>query len=82
MIIDLILDRRENEKDGIYNYSAETFYRECMEYNTIFEGIANKITYAMDYLENTDVQKAICTYITENEYDSRICDYINNVQWI
>lgn len=77
MIVDLILDR----KDGI-NYKPENFYRECMTYNGIFDGIADGITKAMDYGTEEDVRKELCKYITNNEYNPEICDYINSVNWI
>ena len=79
MIIDLILDRRDNEK--YYNndfYKADDFYREVMCYGEI----GYKITESMDYGTNEDVQNALCYYINNNEYNPNICDYIKTKQWI
>ena len=77
MIIDLILDR----KDGC-GYNAKEFYNEIMEYSTIFDGIGDKITFAMDYGTEKDVQKALCNYIIDNEYNPNICDFINSKNWL
>lgn len=45
MIIDLILDRKDNEQfDGVDTYKAHDFYFSCMRYGSI----ADKITRAMD----------------------------------
>lgn len=49
MIIDLILDRKDNILEGFTDdYNAHDFYMECMGYNSIFYGIADGITRAMD----------------------------------
>lgn len=77
MIIDLILDR----KDGC-EYNAKEFYNDIMEYSTIFDGIGDKITFAMDYGTEKDVKKALCDYIIDNEYNPKICDFINNEKWL
>ena len=83
MIIDLILDRKDNaEFDGIDTYNAHDFYVRCMEYNGIFNGIADGITKAMDCGTEADVKKELCKYITSNGYNEKICDYINSVNWI
>lgn len=77
MIIDLILDR----KDGS-SYQPDRFYRDCMEYSSIFDGIGADICEAMDYGTEDDVRKALCAYITCNDYNPAICDYINSVSWL
>lgn len=92
MVIDLILDRKDDDKlikEGythvkLWNgkvreltYNPHKFYRMCMMYD---EG--KSITYAMDYLENEDVQKALCDYINNQGYNPNICDYINSVDWL
>jgi len=93
MIIDLILDRRDDEKDienGItevtmFNgetrslyYSPRKFYHNIMSYGEI----GYEISRAMDYGTNKDVQKALCNYIVNNDYNTDICDYINSVEWL
>lgn len=79
MIVDLILDRKENsEFDGTDNYNAHDFYMECMEY----EGIADGITKAMDYGTEAEVKRELCKYIVSNGYNKKICDYINSVKWV
>ena len=83
MIIDLILDRKDNaEFNGIDTYNAHDFYIECMEYNGIFKGIADWITSAMDYGTEEDIKKELCNYIINNGYNEKICDYINSVSWL
>lgn len=81
MIIDLILDRELGEKHG-ERYNPHKFYRECMEYNSIFSGIADGITRAMDFGEETDVRRELCNYVTGNGYSPSICDYINSREWL
>ena len=79
MIIDLILDRRDNEKYyGDDFYKADDFYREVMCYGEI----GHNITASMDYGSNKDVQNSLCEYINNNEYNPNICDYIKAKQWI
>ena len=56
MIIDLILDRKDNLQDGIKSYNAHDFYTDCMSYNGIFNGIADGITRAMDGGTEADVK--------------------------
>lgn len=83
MIIDSILDRKDNaEYKGIDKYNAKQFYSECMHYNTIFEGVADNITKAMDYGTEEDVKKALCDYVIGNGYNIAICDFINSVNWL
>lgn len=78
MIIDLIFDR----KDGFTEYNAKEFYNECMEYNGIFNGIADGITKAMDYGTEQEVKAELCKYIINNGYNTEICKYINLVDWL
>ena len=79
MIIDLILDRRDNEKYyGNDIYKPRDFYREVMCYGEI----GHNITESMDYGSNSDVQNSLCEYINNNEYNPDICDYIKAKQWI
>ena len=78
MIIDCILDRRDNEKYGDFNYSAHKFYMDIFGY----ERIADGITAAMDYGTENDVKRALCEYITKNEYNPRIIDYIMARTWL
>ena len=81
MIIDMILDRMEYEKSGYLNaYDPKKFYDYCMFWNDM--PAAQKITFAMDYCENNDIQKALCDYIVACNYNKNICKYINSVTWI
>lgn len=79
MIIDLILDRKDEEKINKQDtYNAHNFYFYVLQYGEI----GNDITRSMDYGTNKDVQQALCTYINTNGYNPGICDYINSKQWI
>lgn len=73
MVIDLILDRKAGKQ-----YNAHDFYMDCMGYGKI----AFKITEAMDYGTNEDVQKALAYYILDNGYNTKIIDYIYSVKWL
>ena len=92
MIIDMILDRMEDEKrlaEGVTHYrypdgtlkeiryDPNEFYRRCMQYGT-----APEITYAMDYGAEGDVKAALRRYIYANNYDPEICQFINSVDWL
>ena len=54
MIIDLILDR----KDGC-SYQPDRFYRDVMEYSSIFNGLGADICEAMDYGTEDDVRRGV-----------------------
>ena len=83
MVIDLILDRQHDDAMGHPDaYDAGDFYRECMEYSAIFDGVADDITRAMDSGTEDDVRRALCDYITLNGYNPRLYDYINSRKWI
>lgn len=83
MIIDLILDRRDDvENRYIDTYNAHDFYMECMGYNSIFYGIADEITKAMDGGTEEDVKRELCMYILKNGYNTEICEFINGVNWL
>jgi len=86
MIIDLILDRKDNSnrviKDGkAYStpeYNAKRFYDEIVGW----EELGWEIAEALDSGENEDVQRELCNYIIEHEYNPDICNYIKSVNWL
>lgn len=93
MIIDLILDRKDDEvciEAGFTHaampngelvplaYDPRKFYREAMAYGEIGHGI----TAAMDYGEEEDVRRELCKYIMENDYNPEICAYVNARNWL
>lgn len=93
MIIDVILDRKDDEKlieqgythirlwDGTEQalaYDPHRFYRDIIGYGRI----GDNITRAMDYGTEEDVKNALCQYIKNNEYNPKICDYINSRTWL
>lgn len=78
MIIDLILDR----KDG-YPYDAHEFYNEIRDYERLGIGVSDeRISIAMDYGDNRDVQRTLCEYVYMNGYPDKIQQYIRTQQWI
>lgn len=77
MIIDLILDR----KDG-YRYNPREFYDEVIKYGETWPDIAFPIASAMDSGIEQDVKNELCRYVIEYGYNSKICEYINSVEWL
>jgi hypothetical protein len=73
MIIDRILDR----KDG-FGYNARKFYFACLARGEV----GDDITTAMDYGTESDVKRALCDYIDNNEYNPEIKKFINAVKWL
>lgn len=82
MIIDLILDRKDNEEAfGEDLYNSRDFYYEILDYEAIF-GLNGDISKAMDYGTENDVKKALCDYIDKNEYNPEIKKYIRSKEWL
>jgi len=83
MIIDEILDRKDWLDDGYDVYNAHDFYIYCVQSMGCFGyGIGGKITAAMDYGTNEDVQNTLCDYIMEQGYNPSICEFVRSVNWI
>ena len=83
MIIDLILDRKDNISEGFTDdYNAHDFYMECMGYNSTFYGIADGITRSMDGGTEEEVKAELCKYILKNGYNTEICEFIQSVNWL
>jgi hypothetical protein len=78
VIIDLILDRRDDESRDNFNYNAHDFYFNVLQYGEI----GDNITDAMDYGTEANVKKALCKYIDNNFYNPLIKNYINARQWL
>ena len=82
MIIDLILDRKDNDmvftEYGYKPYTAEGFYRQLVDYGEIGFGIQR----AFDGGTEQDIKRELCQYIDEQEYNPEIKNYINNVTWL
>lgn len=83
MIVDLILDRKDDiELYGYdYNYNAHDFYYDVLGYEAEFD-FDPYISMAMDYGTEKDVKAALCKYIDMNDYNPDIKDFINSVDWI
>ena len=82
MIVDLILDRRDDLEEERHRYCARGFYSECMEYSKVFDGIGDGITRAMDNGNEDDVKRELCRYIIDGGYALDICTFINSVDWL
>ena len=78
MVIDCILDRRDAEKYGDFDYNAHDFYFNLLGYNPV----SDNITLAMDYGTENDVKRALCDYITRGGYNPLIINYINARTWL
>lgn len=84
MIIDLILDRRDNIIDGYEDtYEVREFYNDCREYAQCFDNdIQWKIVQALDLGTNKNVQDALCTYVDEENYNPQIKEFIRSMNWL
>lgn len=82
MIIDIILDRRDEEKRGI-PYNPARFYREIFDYiGGCGSEYAKKITASMDYGTEEDVKRALIEYVYENRYAEKVNRYIISRNWL
>jgi predicted DNA-binding WGR domain protein len=77
MIIDSILDRKDGEK-----YDPEEFYRYVRDEEDALGSKEWPISRALDSGTEDDVKNALCKYITDNEYNPKICDYVKSVNWL
>ena len=82
MIIDAILDRKDNEQYGDFNYDPRKFYHYVNQWAADGMKDAIRIAHAMDELEERDVRDALCLYIIHNEYNLQIIDYVNSRVWL
>ena len=82
MIIDAILDRKDNEQNGDFNYDPREFYHYVNQWAADGMKDAIRIAHAMDELEEADVRDALCLYIIHNEYNLQIIDYVISRVWL
>jgi len=78
MIIDLIQNRQDNEK----NYNAKIFYNNVMQYYDIFSEIVSPIATALDSGEEEDIKIELIKYIINNDYNLKFINYILKVKWL
>ena len=71
MIIDIILDRYDAEKYNDFNFNAHNFYYDIFQYGEI----GHDITRAMDAGSEEDTKNALCAYILNYGYNTKIIDY-------
>lgn len=81
MIIDKILDRRADIKEGFLIYNPRTFYNDMMSYGES-GGCGFEIASAMDCGEEYDVKRALARYIIDEDYNLDIINFINSVKWL
>jgi hypothetical protein len=75
MLIDLILDRKDGDKyvvRDLYNYVQD--YTDNPDYMAVAR--------ALDAGTEADVISALCDYISHEDYNPEICDYICSVSWL
>lgn len=78
MIVDMILDRKDNEEFyGQDIYEPKKFYLDLLG-----RVCSEPITLAMDYGDESDVKRELCNYIDEQEYNPEIKNYINSKKWL
>lgn len=75
MIVDRILDRKDNYGEG---YTPAGFCSACREYGAVGADIIQ----AMALGSEEAVKKALCVYVQKNEYNPLLVDYINRVNWV
>ena len=78
MLIDAILDRRDDREDGIFNYDPKKFYDYI---NGWAYDLYDDVVHAMDEGSEEDVKKALCDYI-DTDYPAYIKDFVNSVDWL
>ena len=82
MIVDLILDRKDNESAfGKDLYSTSEFAKDVAEYESEFN-IGNSISRAIRKGDEIETKQALCRYIDDMDYNPQIKDYINSKRWI
>ena len=74
MIIDLILNRKDNKGE----YKPKEFYNEVMNYGEIGFEIAE----ALDNGQEIDVKRELSNYIIDKNYNKNIIKYILSVNWL
>lgn len=74
MLIDLILDRKGGEK-----YVVRDLYEYVQDVNNPdYQAVAR----ALDAGTEADVISALCDYISHENYNPEICNYISSVSWL
>ena len=79
MIIDSILDRRADNKDGFDKWTVDDLryvYDEAMEFGFDY------LSRAIDGGTEKDVVEALCRYIDENGYRPSIKKYVKSRKWL
>lgn len=80
MLIDAILDRKDDERMGYFRYSPKELYDYLMQWDLeSYQAVSR----AMDEGTNENVQQAMCDYIDLEWFGNKdIKSYIRSVSWI
>lgn len=86
MIIDKILDRYNDNKQGFDGYDfyddGQYIYNEAMDFGFL------DIARAFDSGTNKDCQRVLCDYLVngygydKSEFGKNVCNYVKNVKWV
>ena len=80
MIIDEILDRRDEEESGEKVEWTEARLRYMYDEAMVFH--FDYLSRAIDGGKEADIKRALCRYIDENGYRPEIKEYVNSVEWL
>ena len=79
MVIDIILDRMSDVKEGWDNWDYDKAKK---LYNAADDTSIPDLVYALDYLEEDDVKRELCKYIDDQGYRPSIKKFVNSVDWL
>lgn len=82
MIVDLILDRKDNEEAfGRDLYATSDFVRGVSAYENALD-MGDAISRAIRKGDEIETKQALCRYIDDMDYNPKIKDYINSKKWV
>lgn len=79
MIIDAILDRRDDNRDGNDRWTEEEL-RYVYDEATYFG--FDYLSRAIDGGEDKDIAEALCRYVDEGKYPPSIKRYVRSKKWL
>lgn len=79
MLVDFILDRKDDEQDGFDNYHPENLtdyvsHFDDSNYQDVLQAVNNR--------DEKATKLALIKYIIDGNYNPQICKYIMNVSWV
>lgn len=82
MIVDLILDRKDNETAfGRDLYSTSDFVSGVSAYENALD-MGDAISRAIRKGDEIATKQALCRYIDDMDYNPQIKNYINSKKWV